>query len=62
MAVVVIASNVKELMRKGTALQGEISWLKFRKLSLAPERTEVVVMTRRRVLSNIFFTVENTVV
>lgn len=56
LAVVVIAMNEQE----NTVLQEINSWLEYHKLRLAREKTEVIVMAGRRVLSEIFFTVENT--
>lgn len=58
LAVVVIALNEQG----NTVLQEVNPWLEYHKLRLAREKTEVIVMAGRTVLSEIFFTVENTVI
>lgn len=58
LAVVVIALN----KQGNTVLQEVNSWLAYHKLRLAREKTEVIVMAGRKVLSTIFFTVENTII
>lgn len=62
-ALVVVAKHEETLMNiTNTAIQRVVNWMNSRKLELAPEKTEAVLLTTRRKIQPIKFTVEGVTV
>lgn len=62
-AMIVIADNEMQLEHKAnTALQRAANWIEGRKLTLAPEKTEAVLLTTKRKLRPVQFVVKGKVV